>query len=307
MPLGFVPLLLSLAQGALRFLGSPQCPDPAAIQTQLRALDPAALDSQELHLVMLESRTDGVQMRSSFDEQGQLLEERLLPGPMSCTEWARFSAAVLATWETDLAVPGRSTSHAPPVAPLQTWKGPESSPPPALKDPWRWEVGFGISGSLAGNGTFALGGEVLAGLAPPHSPFGGQLILAGTGIRSLAVGDGSTNWQRFYLGLGGDGVLGRGALRLDLGAAFLFGLLSLSGKGYSESLSSLVFDPGVGVSARGLWRFAPAWSAWAQLGGAFWPKAQEAQVLAGATAYTARIPPVDFSLTLGLSFVGPSK
>ncbi len=269
-------------------------------------MDPAALDSPELHLVMLESRSDGLQMRL-FDEQGQLLEERLLPGSMGCTEWSRFAAAVLATWETDLAVPGRSTPHAPLAVPVQTLSRPEPSPVPEREDPWRWEVGLGVSGSLAGNGTFALGGELLAALAPPHGPFGGQLILAGTGIRSLTVGEGSTNWQRFYLGLGGDGALGSGALRLDLGAAFLFGLLSLSGKGYAESLSSSVFDPGVGVAVRGLWRFAPAWWAWAQLGASFWLKAQEAQVLAGATTYTARIPPVDLSLTLGLSLMGPTK
>jgi len=298
--------MLSLAHGALRFLGSPQCPDQASVQAQLRALDPAAVDSPQLHLVMLESRSDGLQVRL-FDEQGQLLEERLLPGSMDCTEWARFVAAVLATWETDLAVPGRSAQHAMRAVPIQTSKGPEPSPVPAREDSWRWEVGLGVSGSLAGNGTFAFGGELLAGLAPPHGPFGGQLILGGTGIRSLVIGDGSTNWQRFYLGLGGDGALGSEALKLDLGAALLFGLLSLSGKGYPESFSSSVFDPGIGVAARGLWRFAPAWSTWAQLGASFWLKAQEAQVLAGATAYTARIPPVDLSLTLGLSLMGPIR
>jgi len=147
----------------------------------------------------------------------------------------------------------------------------------------------------------------LAELAPPHGSLGAQLSLAGTGIRSLAVGDGSANWQRFYLGLGGQGVLGSGTLKLELGAAFLFGLLSLSGNGYSESFSSTVFDPGIGASVRVLWRFAPDWASWLQLGASFWLRAQEVQVLAVPTSYTARVPPVDLSLSLGLSLIGGSK
>jgi hypothetical protein len=257
---------------------------------------------------MLEQRPDGLQMRL-FSEQGQLLEERVLPGPMGCEEWAHLSAAVLATWETDLAVTGRSSSVAPaPQATASIRASKESETTPSLhQDPWRGEVGLGLSGFLAGNGTFALGGELLAGLAPPHGAFGGQLILAGSGIRSLTVGSGSTNWQRFYIGLGGDGAFGRQALKLDLGAAFLFGLLSLSGKGFPQSYSSSVFDPGIGLTARGLWRFAPAWAMWAQLGVSFWLKAQEVQVLAEPTTYTVRVPPVDLSLSLGLSLVGGPK
>jgi hypothetical protein len=308
MPLAGHLLLLSLVQGALRFLGSPQCPTPKTVEAQLRTLNPASLDSPPVHLVMLEPRSHGLEMQL-FDEQGRLLEERFTAGRLPCEEWAKLAAAVLATWEINLTGTDRSSeipSAAPVTVLIQPSSGPGPAPPVTPDARWRSEIGLAFSGFLAGNGPFTLGGEVLAGLAPPRGAFGGQLILAGMGIRSLTVGDGTTNWHRFYVGLGGDALLGRRTLKLDLGAAFLFGLLNLSGKGYSESFPSSVFDPGIGLTVRGLWRFTPAWTMWAQLGTSFWVEAQEVQVVAGATTYTARVPPVDFSLSLGLSLVGGS-
>jgi hypothetical protein len=297
-------LILSIAHGALRFLGNPQCPTAEAVEAQLRALSPASLDGAESHLVLLETRPDGLQMQL-FDERGRLLEQRLMPGPMDCEMGARFAAAVLATWETNLAVVGQP--NPPAVTTTPAAKATESETPAPHRDPWRWEAGLGLSGFLAGNGTFALGGELLGVLAPPHGAFGGELSLVGTGIRSLTVGTGSANWQRYYLGLGGEAELGHDALRLQLGAAFLFGLLSLSGTGYTESFSSSVFDPGIGVSARAIWRFEPSLAAWLQLGASLWLKAQEVQVLDGANTYTARVPPVDLSLSVGLSLVGEPR
>ncbi len=300
--------LLSL--GALRFLGSPQCPDKASIEAQLRAVAPSLLDAATHDLVMLEMREGGLQVRL-FDDEGRELADRYLPGPMNCNEWAEITAALLVTWETDLAVPPDVSAPAfsalPATPPRE--RGSKAPEPAPLKTPvarWHGEVGVGISGSLASNGTAALGGELWAGLEPPHGAYGGELTLSGTGSRSLPLGDGSVKWQRFVAGLGGHGTLGSSTLKLQLGGAFLFGLLSVGGTGYVEPRSALAFDPGLAISGRAIWRLAPAWLTWAQLGASFWPKRQEVQVLTGTvTVYgTEVIPPVDLSLTLGISLAG---
>jgi hypothetical protein len=277
------------------------------VEAQLRVLAPGALGASSQHLVMLESRADGIQVRL-FGGDGRLLEDRFLPGSASCGEWALAVAALLVTWETDLsapdaAPPAPATPAAAPPAPRPEPPAAQPSRPP--EDRWRGEIGLGVSGSLASDGAFAPGGELRAGLAPPRGPWGGELTLTGTGLRSLPVAGGSASWQRFALGLGGHGTLGSGALQLELGGEFLFGLLNSKGKGFAVPLTVQAFDPGIGFYSRGVWRFARSWLAWVQLGASFWPKTQEVQVVTGsATLTTTKVPPVDLSLTLGLSLAG---
>jgi hypothetical protein len=295
---------LFLAEGTIRFLGSPQCPDEASVEARLRAVAPSLLDSATRRLVMLETRDGGLRVRL-FNEEGQELEDRFLPGPMTCREWAGIAAALLATWATDLAAPPVVQSPAPAALQATPPRVESRAGEPVPKARWHGEVGLGISGALASNGTSAVGGELWAGLAPPRGAFGGELVLSGTGSRPLPVGGGSANWQRFAAGFGGYGTLGGKPLSFEIGGVFLVGLLRLRGTGYVEPLSAVVFDPGIGVSGRALWRFAPAWLTWVQLGASIWPKRQEVQVLTGSTiAGTQVVPPVDFSLTLGLSLAG---
>jgi hypothetical protein len=254
---------------------------------------------------MLETRADGLQV-SLFDDQGRQLEERFLPGPMTCAESGRLAAALLATWETSL-VPPELPAAIPagsPVVPPQQQAG-QPNPAKPGEPRWQGEIGLGFSGSLASDGAGALGGELLASLGPPSGSYGGELTFAGTGYRSLPVGNGTASWQRFALGLGGYGRLGSGPLKLELGGQFLFAILDSKGQGFATTRTDQAFDPGIGLSSRALWRFAPSWWAWLQLGVSFWPKTQEVQVLTGATTVTAtQVPPVDLSLTLGLSLAG---
>jgi hypothetical protein len=155
---------------------------------------------------------------------------------------------------------------------------------------------------VAGNGTFAFGGELLTGLTPGGRPYGGQLTLSGTAARSLTLGDGSARWQRFALGLGGHGTFGAGELKLELGAAFLAGLLYARGTGFLVSRSSTTFDPGIGLSTRLRWDFNRHWLAWLQAGASVWLGSERVQILAGDTAVSSvQIPPLDLFVTLGVS------
>jgi hypothetical protein len=277
------------------------------VEAQLRLVNPAVLQSPVRHLAMLEEQLDGLRVRL-FNEGGQLLEERLLPGPASCAEWARIAAALLATWETELAAPELPALMLPvppaPSPPPAKPTPPPSKPAEGRKTRWQGEIGLGVSGSLASDGSFALGGEVLAGVAPAGRPYGGQLALIGTGARSLSVGGGTALWQRFALGLGGYGRLGSETWRLYLGGELYAGLLNLRGQSFLMPETGVTFDPGLGLSGRLGWKFARHWMTWLELGASYWLPRNVDVVVNAEVRYSEPIPPLDISLTLGFSLVG---
>ena len=304
-------LLLVLGPAALHFLGDQACPDQASVEAQVRRIDPGAFDRKTRHLALIEPRADGLEVRL-FDEDGHLLEQRLLDGSKSCPEWARIAAALLATWETDLAAPdlafgdqpsASGTSATPTVASIESVQSGPLSHGPSVQ----LEVGLGAGGAGAGADSFAAGGEILAGLGPRGGAYGGELTLNATTSRSLAVGAGSAQWQRTALSLGGYGTFGTGGAgewKLELGAAVLGGVLSASGTGFLVARSGSTLEAGVEVMPRLRWNFAPHWLLWAQFGGALWLKAETVQVLTGSSAVSsAQIPSVDASAMLGLSFL----
>jgi hypothetical protein len=319
-------LVFTVAHASLRLLGDSHCPAAADVEAQLRLVDPDMLDSTTEHLVVLDRQNDNLRVRL-FDADGQEREARSLAGPKTCEEWAQITAALLASWDAKVASPDLPLSGPPPPPPPEprhpalppapvagaatgatvasTASNPDSAAAEKKGPRFQGEIGVGLLGAVAGNGTLAIGGQLLAGLAPTNHPYGALLTVVGTSSRSLALGDGTARWQRFSMGLGGYGTLGRKRLKLDLGAEFLAGLLSVKGTDFSTSRSSLIFDPGVGLFARFKWTFSRHGLAWLNLGAALFPVAQEVQVLAGTTpVFSARIPPLDFSATLGLSFAG---
>jgi len=296
--------LALLAPTALHFLGDQTCPDRASTEAQLREIDPDALDSKARHFALLEPQPNGLRVRL-FDDEGHLLEERLLDGSKSCAEWAKISAALLATWEIDLAAPDFEparrvlTAAAASPSPITTSQGVRvAARPGALQA----EVGLGLgpTAGLTGDASSALGGELMLGLSSRAYLFGGQLVFSGSTARSLSVGGGTAEWQRFALSLGGHGTFTRGDFRLELGAAFLASLLSASGRGFLVASSATAINPGLGVSSRLGWQLTRNWLAWLQGGTSLW---LNSEILAGSTAVSAaQIPSIDLFATLGLSF-----
>jgi hypothetical protein len=332
-----VLLLLALVPGGIRFLGEPRCPEPEAVEAQLRLIDPDLLDGPARQLVLLESQPNGLRARL-YDGHGHLIEERVLAGPKSCAQWAQITAALLSSWETELArpelplsalagataqplpppdaraaspagatsppaVPPTPTIHPPPAT------GPEISAaqpiPPSSSSRWEGEIGVGVSGAVASVGGFAPGLDVETSLTPHALPLGGDLTLSWIAPRSFPAQDGTAHWQRFTLGVGGHFTLGQRALRLELEGAFLAGLLNSYGTGFTPTTSSSDFDPGIGLGVRARWAFARSWLAWLRLGASFWLKSEEVQLLSGSTAvFSSQVPSVDLSATLGFSRTG---
>jgi hypothetical protein len=306
------PLLL-LVQGALRYLGSPVCPTPSEVDDQLKQVAPELLQSPERRLVLIEKTRDALAVRL-YQDEGVLIAEKTIPGVKTCLEQARIVAALLASWTSDVTVSGL-----PPPALLTVQ--PAAAPEPRPQEPvapavtatvnvdetahWLGELGAGAGGSIAGNGTAAVALELLAGLYGAKHPFGVQLSFSGTGTRSLTVGDGMAQWQRFAGGVGGSARFGSRTLKLEVDAELLAGLLTASGHGYLVSNSTSTFDAGVALSSRLTWSVAGGFLTWLQVGVSIWPGTQYVQVVSGSTPVDSeRIPPVDFWLALGGSIVG---
>ncbi len=305
----------------LHFLGESRCPDYEAVQQELRLIDPEILEAPVRRFVMVEPQANGLRLRL-FDGEGHLLEQRLVVGSKSCSQWAQVSAALISSWQAEFASP----TLAPPILPVSPSSPPElpevasavpaepesNSPSAAVAvradrleaNPPRWEgeLGVGLLGAVANKGTVAPGLDILAGLAPFGSHFGGRMTLSIVGSRSFPAESGTANWQRYTLALGGYGALGSTQLKFELGAAFLAGLINAYGTGFPQSASSLSFEPGLGLSTRVRWEFAQGWLAWLQVGAAFWLTSQELPVGTGTTqVFVAQVPPVDLSATVGLS------
>jgi hypothetical protein len=299
--------LLALVSGGIHFLGDQACPDRSSAEEQLRRIDPGALQGKPRHFALLEPQAGGLGVRL-FDEQGNQLEQRILDGTKSCSDWARIAAALLATWETDLAAPDQTfADEAPRPRPE------EHRLPPAVQlqvvpvAPGRrlqLELGVGAGAASAGASEVAGGGTLLVALGPERRPFGVRLTLEGTTLRGQTVGGGAASWQRTGLSIGGFDAFGNGPWKVELGGALLAGILTARGSGFEVSQSASSLEPGLEICPRLRWDFAREWMAWAQFGGALWFKTETVQVLSGSQAISsAAIPTFDASVTLGLSLL----
>src|SRR5262249_18315952 len=140
---------------------------------------------------------------------GTTIGERALDRGYPCADLASAAAVVIATWESDvhpefrlpppLAPPPAPRAPSPPAPPVVS-----ASPAPAPAGA-RWDVGAGITGSLApssGGTAPALGALVVASWTPAAHRVGARLAVAGTMERELPLGSARVRWQRTNLALG---------------------------------------------------------------------------------------------------------
>jgi hypothetical protein len=305
---GFPILVLALAPGTLRFLGDQACPDNKEVQAEIRRLNPAVLEGTRRHLVLLQLSKDALEVRL-FDEDGHLLEERVLRGPETCAGWARTAAVVLVTWEAELIGPAVPLPAFPVPEPAPKVAPPVASPrpfvPPEHHAHWLGEIGAGFIGSVASDGMAAPGAEVRASMGPAERRYGGQLTLLVLAPRTVSLAPGSASWERFAVGLGGHLTLGPQRLKVELDADALAGLLVSKGVGFSTTRTATAFDPGLMASARLGWFFG-RWLIWLQVGGVAWLRAEHVQVFGGPSPpASAPIPQAEVLAILGLSLVAP--
>jgi hypothetical protein len=302
-------LILVLVDSGLRFLSGPECPSIDQVRDEIRRLNPDILENSGRHLAMVERRAAGVEIRL-FDDEGHLLEDRLVPGTNSCVVWARAAAVVLVSWEEELSEPTAPAPSLPPVeaAQIPTSQAPtvRASAPPTTpaRESWRGEVGIGVVGAISSDGAFAPGLELRVGATSAgRTAYGGQLVLLALAARAIPLEAGSIQWSRVSLGLGGHLTLGGEKVRLELGANGLIGLLIVKGQGIAFPHTSVVPDPGLMGTMRLEWLPTGNWSAWLELDGVAWLRAEHAQVSNGAIPETAPIPQAEIYGLLGFSFL----
>jgi hypothetical protein len=300
---GLPALVLVLARGALRFLGDTGCPENSAVQAEIARLNPGLAQTGANHLALLSLREEGLEIRL-FDEDGNVLEERLIRGSKSCAAWAKTTAVVLVTWETEpaapvLALPSFPNPPPPPQAPSAAVHETVAASEPHPR--WRGEIGAGFIGSVASDGLAAPGVELRASLEPANGRFGGQLTLLATAPRNVPLGPGSASWERFAAGLGGHLNLGPPKLRVELGADALLSLVVSNGVGFPVARTATAVGPGLMASARLGWLFDP-FLLWFQLAGVGWLQADHVQVFSGPVpASSASIPQLEVLAIVGFS------
>jgi hypothetical protein len=152
---------------------------------------------------------------------------RKLPASGTCDEQAALVAAVVATWQSELAPR--------PVKP----------PPRGVA----WDLGAAFVASLAGS-DFAPGAAVIAHVGPGRHAFAARLALTAQGTRPLALGSGSASWGRSAIELGAGAHFGTRRLRFDLSGSFALALFYVSGAGFMREHQAFDVDLGLGADAR---------------------------------------------------------
>ncbi|MDX2023586.1 MAG: hypothetical protein SF187_25335 [Deltaproteobacteria bacterium] len=276
--------LLPLLNGDVIVSGQTDCPSPALVSTVLA--ESVTNETTEGHL-HLSPASEGVAMTFT-DPLGQS-RTRILPAQGSCEEQAVRAGVVLAAW---LASP--EALALPPVD-VQLQAKPLPPPPPV----GAWWVGLGPGLAFDENGVAAAAlGDVTRIGAGGH--WGARVMLAISGTRTVAVGEGEARWMATQLAPAvlWQNMFRRFALQADVG------------------LTASVFTAkGVGVpNAQRDW--SAAWGAQAGVRGQgkgklpffvdlrlnAWPFAPDVVLVTSSDRMTTEIANVITTMTLGFAF-----
>jgi hypothetical protein len=239
--------------------GDAVCPTAADVATRLGALLPARETDEGPDVARVEFRGSALFVTLARPD-GTLIGERALESGFPCADLAAAAAVVVATWESDVHPEFRLAAPPPPAPPPPVPPPPAAppvvavapAPPPAAA---RWEIGAGVSGSVApgsGGAAPAMGALVVGGWTPAAGRVGARLALGATTERELPLGSASVRWQRADAALGAQLRLAAPGSRwaVDLFGEALAGWLLATGNGFTNDLSSGSLDPGLGGGAR---------------------------------------------------------
>jgi hypothetical protein len=232
---------------------------------------------------------------------GTLIGRRRLPAQGSCDERARVASIVLATWESDVHPAFEREGGAPPGPPPTPSPAADVVKPllPVAPAPRQaaWDLGVGVSGSVAG-GAFVPGAR-LGGAFLGANGIGAHLTVTGEGDRSTTAGSGQAVWSRFTTGAGPTYRRHLGAWAIDTNLTLLAALYRVHGEQYPVSYQGRGVDGGVSA---GLRLIAPGrtWRAWLAIDMTRWLTLRE--VRETVTREVREIPSWAGSACLGFSF-----
>ena len=235
---------------------------------------------------------------------GMLVGHRRLPAQGTCEERARGAAIVLATWESDVHPAFEREMAAPPAPPppaLPPATDVVRALPPVPRAPEKasWDLGAGVSTSVAG-GTFVAGAR-LAGALLSARGIGAQVVVTGEGDRSTAAGSGQAVWSRYTAGAGPALRRPLGAWAVDANLTLIAALFRVHGEQYPVSYNASGWDAGV---ATGMRLIAPgkAWRPWLAIDATRWLDRRD--VREAVSGQAREIPAWAGSTSLGVSFFG---
>jgi len=299
----------------LEVSGDASCPTAAQITQSLARLHPD-LDARGWKLELsTDANTSNLHMRV-HDPSNALVGERRFEGLSDCDQRAEAVAATLAVWLGELAA---QPLPAPvyPAATLEQPPAPEAPNPPALSlgraaapavpsRPWQLELGAAALGSIDETGAGAAGIDLSSWVRPGQRRWGLQAHLEWEAPRSLQLGPGFADWQRFTLGAGAHLPLERAWGGFELEANLLAGLTVTQGRGLTVPRLDAALQPGFFAGARFCVDPRPVWRGWLSVGVAFWPIRQQVGLFsptAATPSALATLPQLELLLALGGSWL----
>ena len=161
----------------------------------------------------------------------------------------------------------------------------------------------------------ALGLTLVGGVASAAGGLGARLALGASTERAVPLAGGEARWRRATGSLGPMWRLRVGrapasapsfdpGTAIDLHAEILLAALDVRGVGFSPNTNGWSFDAGGAAGAR-VWLGRGRWRPSVDLGLAYWPRDHVA--FASPSPDGSRLPRVDVSLALGISFAGPAR
>jgi len=291
-------LLLARTTDALvQIEGATTCPTRDDVAQQLERLLPARPADIEPDRASIHSE-DGAIRLTLVRPDGTPIGEKRLELKASCAEMAEAVALVIAIWERpirpglvpplDVSLSARPEAGTALIgtataakelsvrAPEETDEHTAESNPPAVPAAtWRFEVGAAMQ-SL---GPLRVPGALVEGVFRHLAGgWGFRAAVGGSWWNDTAVGPGSVSWTRVGGGVGLIHGWAGPRLFLDLREQFLAAALVARGHGYDETVTRVVFDPGLEVGIRPGVLLAPWLRLWIDVGLAFWPVPRELQV-----------------------------
>lgn len=292
-----------VVSGALRLVGDGACPAPAAVAAELAPLLPPSTPAST---VELREEASGLRVRQ-LDDSGHELHGRLLPHA-ACSALAVGAAVVIGGWARapvtaigpqHLTLPRREAVE--PVRasrPAATLVSDEEATADRHAGSAALDLSVAVSGAFSGSDSAAPGGMLEISLQGPRGCLGGQLALAGHGLRHQPLAEGSVAWTRAVASLGVRCVVEAAPVQLTFHVAAQGGLLYLAGQGFRDSEREIGGDVGAAAGVRMSWRWnrlAP----FAGIGGGAWFTRQVAVLRDGRSA--AEVPQFEVLLLAGLS------
>jgi hypothetical protein len=275
------PLFVALGASVLSALpvgGSALCPAPREVQAALESLLPQGGrpgDAAEINSV-----GGGLEV-TLHDARGTLIAHRVFAERTGCDTLAQAAALLIAAWEAETPPGTRpdapsklaeteaeganadATSRAEADARAGDALGVASSRDPS--GGWPIEVGGGAVASWAD--ALAVGGLLDVAAGPPGR-WAGVASFEGTTARSLPLGGGAINWQRWQLGLGARLRLTQ-APELAAQAEAVGAAVALASSGFQTDGSAIQVEPGGRLTLRASIHLGPV-IGWLEVAGTAW-------------------------------------